>query len=602
MNKTVNMEYFGAVVLLLFFGSAFGAPVVDDRTFQLKIVHTNDMHARFEETSRLSTKCLEKDQRAGKCYGGFARLATLIRKARASSVPTLFLNAGDTYQGTTWFTVHKWKIVATFLNLLSPDAISLGNHEFDDGPDGLTPFLNATTFPVLASNLDLSKEPELAASPLKKSIVLTVSGRKIGIIGYLTPETKFIANSRNVNFLDEITSIREEVKNLQAQGVNILIALGHSGFSMDKRIAAEVEGIDLVIGGHTNTFLYTGHQPDLETSEGLYPTEIIQEKTRRKVYVVQAYAYTKYLGNLTLDFDSQGEIVGIVGDPVLVDSKIEQAKDILDELDRWRPEILELQNQAVGSARVLLDGDSKNCRRKECNFGNLIVDAMIEYNALEYAGGNGWTDAAIAIHNSGSLRSSIDREPDDNIAMSDILAALPFNSGMGKIKMTGRVLKQVLEWSVYNLDYNYTADLRGAFLQLSGLQVDYDLSQPNGARVVAVYARCSSCRIPVFDPLNDDETYVVLATDFLQAGGDDFKMLKDLEWTASGITTDQVVANYIKRHSPVYPGVEWRINYISTGNSEETPADGKDKVTGGSGLSSFSSLMLIPTIALILGR
>lgn len=240
------------------------------------------------------------------------------------------------------------------------------------------PFLNVTTFPVLASNLNLTLEPELDASSLKKSVILNVSGHKIGVIGYLTPDTKSIAESGEVIFLDEVESIKKEVSRLQKMGVNILIALGHSGFAMDKKIAKEVEGIDLVIGGHTNTFLYSKAQPDLETPEGYYPTEVKQE-SGRTVYVVQAYAYTKYLGNLTVDFDAHGEVVGIAGDPILVNGKIEQAKDILMELDKWRPAIKALQDQKVGSAKVLLDGDSKNCRRKECNFGNLVVDAMVEY-------------------------------------------------------------------------------------------------------------------------------------------------------------------------------------------------------------------------------
>ncbi|XP_015125991.1 protein 5NUC [Diachasma alloeum] len=550
------------------------------------------MHSRFEETSARSTSCSGKDKKAGKCYGGFARLATLIRQARASSIPTLFLNAGDTYQGTVWCTVHRWKIVTKFLNLLAPDAISLGNHDFDDGPESLVSFLNATTFPVLAANLDLSLEPQLASSRLQKSVVLNSYGHKIGVIGYLTPETKSISQTGQVNFLDEIASIKKEVHRLQEQGVKILIALGHSGFSMDKRIAAEVDGIDLVIGGHTNTFLYTGTEPDLEISEGLYPTEILQ-KSGRKVYVVQAYAFTKYLGNLTLDFDSRGEVIKIVGHPVLVDGKIEQAKDILEELEQWRPAIQALQNQTVGYTKVFLDGDAKNCRRKECNLGNLIVDAMVEYNAMEYGKGQGWTDAPIAIHSSGTIRTSLNKKPTENITMTDVMAVLPFNNGLGKIKITGRQLKEVLEWSVHDLVYNYTADLKGAFLQFSGLQVHYDLSRPNGARVVAAYARCSSCKIPSFNPLDDDETYVILAPDFLHAGGDGYDMLKGLDWVALGVTTDQVLADYIKRHSPVYARVEGRINYVP---------DQENAIGAGHDFTSFVAMMLIPTTALILGR
>lgn len=200
---------------------------------------------------------------------------------------------------------------------------SLGNHEFDDSVEGLIPFIQNASFPIVTSNLDLSKQPDLAATKLKNSTILTVNGVKIGVIGYLTPETKIIARTENVIFLDEVESIRREAKQLKSQGVNILIAVGHSGFEMDKKIGREVEDIDIVIGGHTNTFLYNGIQPDLEVPEGLYPTEVIQ-KSGRKVYVVQAYAYTKYLGNLTVTFDDKGEVTDINGNPILVDSSIEQ--------------------------------------------------------------------------------------------------------------------------------------------------------------------------------------------------------------------------------------------------------------------------------------
>lgn len=199
----------------------------------------------------------------------------------------------------------------------------MGNHEFDDGVAGLIPFIENATFPIVTANLDLSKQPDLAATNLKRSVVLEVDGRKIGVIGYLTPETKILATTDNVIFRDEVESIREEVERLKGQGVNIFIALGHSGFDADKRIASEVEDIDLVIGGHTNTFLYRGAAPDVEVPEGFYPTQMTQ-KSGRKVYVVQAYAYTKYLGNFSVSFDANGEVTKIEGNPILVDASVKQ--------------------------------------------------------------------------------------------------------------------------------------------------------------------------------------------------------------------------------------------------------------------------------------
>ncbi|XP_076242052.1 protein 5NUC [Calliopsis andreniformis] len=586
---------FISCILAVLSDQVFGLPITKEANgLTIRIVHTNDMHSRFEQTSKMSSTCSQKDADAGKCYGGFARIATLVRQARNSSVPCLFLNAGDTYQGSIWYNVYKWKVVSKFLNLLAPNVTSLGNHEFDDGVDGLIPFIQNATFPIVTSNLDLSKQPNLAATKLVNSTILTVNGTKIGVIGYLTPETKIISRTEEVIFLDEVDSIRKEAKRLKKEGVGILIALGHSGFDVDKKIAKEVEDIDLVIGGHTNTFLYNGKQPDLEMPEGLYPTEVVQ-KSGRKVYVVQAYAYTKYLGNFSVTFDSKGEVTNIKGNPILVDSSIEQAKDILEELQQMRGAIDNTSLTVVGQTRVLLEGDSKVCRRRECNLGNLITDAMIDYNVGEYGGKAGWTDAAIAFHNGGSIRTSITRNNDNKVTMEDVLSALPFDNAILKASMTGELIISVLEWSVQNLQINTTSNLFGAFVQFSGLQVVYDLTRPKNSRVISVYVRCASCSIPEFRELKRNETYTVLLIDFMQSGGDGYEMLKNLKTQPLGVTTTHVLVEYFKKHSPVHPDVEWRIIYMN--NSE-----GKDHNNSNSVHRSVTLTILLPIISWLFVR
>ncbi|KAL6259900.1 hypothetical protein P5V15_009811 [Pogonomyrmex californicus] len=549
------------IIVLLIIGALANPILRKDEEFTIRIVHTNDMHSRFEETSQLSTACTPADSKAGKCYGGFARIATLVRQAKSESPSTIFLNAGDTYQGTVWYNKYKWRAVTWFMNLLAPDAISLGNHEFDDGVNGLIPFIQNASYPIVTANLDLSEQPNLAATNLKNSTILEVSGKKIGVIGYLTPETKILSSTEKVIFNDEVESIRREVKKLKEQGIDILIAVGHSGFEVDKKIAREVEDIDLVIGGHTNTFLYRGKPPDVEVPEGFYPTEVVQ-KSGRKVYVVQAYAYTKYLGNFSASFDVRGEITHIEGNPILVDANVEQAEDVLRVIREKRGPIDDLQKEVVGMTRVLLDGDAKNCRRKECNMGNLICDAIIDYYATEYFDANGWTGAAIAVQNSGSIRSSITRARNDQVTRGDILGVLPFGNVVVKVSMTGERLLTMLEWSVHSIDnLTSTGNLFGAYLQYSGLQVVYDVSQPPNSRVVSVHVRCTACRVPTYSKLQKNMTYNVLINDFIAGGGDGFHMLEGLETTSLGITTAEVLEQYFRKHSPIYPGVEWRILY-----------------------------------------
>ncbi|XP_026481326.1 protein 5NUC-like [Ctenocephalides felis] len=174
--------------------------------------------------------------------------------------------------------VHKAPLVALSMNLLRPDAASLGNHEFDLGAKGLETYLNLTYgYPVVAANIDVSEEPGLLKQrSLKRSVVYRVNGRLIGIIGYVLPDTKLMAIANNITFNDEIKTIKREAGILKRGGVKILIALGHSGHNMDKKIAAEVKDIDIVVGGHSNTFLWNGKEPDSEQPKGEYPVQVKQ--------------------------------------------------------------------------------------------------------------------------------------------------------------------------------------------------------------------------------------------------------------------------------------------------------------------------------------
>ena len=112
---------------------------------------------------------------------------------------------------------------------------------------------------------------------------------------------------------------------MKAEGVDILIALGHSGYTEDKRIAKEVPDIDVVVGGHSNTFLYSGDKPSNEPIEGPYPTLITQPGSK-VVPVVQAYAYTKYLGHLKLTFNDNGDLTEHEGQPILLSQNYTEGK------------------------------------------------------------------------------------------------------------------------------------------------------------------------------------------------------------------------------------------------------------------------------------
>ena len=147
---------------------------------------------------------------------------------------------------------------------------------------------------------------------------------------------------------------------------------------VDLRLAAEVEEVDLVVGGHSHTFLYSGPPPSVERGEGEYPTYVVQA-TGRVVPVVQAYCYTKYIGHLHLQFDSQGELLRPVAGvgvrsarPVLLDQSVEQDPAVERKLNKYR-RVLQPYRQKVGSSiSSLIKLDNQ-----ENLLGNLVTDSML---------------------------------------------------------------------------------------------------------------------------------------------------------------------------------------------------------------------------------
>ncbi|XP_017961605.1 protein 5NUC-like [Drosophila navojoa] len=539
------------------------------------ILHNNDMHGRFEQTNVNSESCSPEDAKSNKCFGGFARIAHEVRKYRAEAknggIPVFYLNAGDTYTGTAWFAVFKNKIASDFLNRLQPDATSLGNHEFDEKVEGLIPFLNDVNFPVLACNLNLTKEPAIAASKnFAHSTILDANGTKIAVIGYLTPDTKSLSIKNDVEFNEEIVSINAEAARLKAQGHRIIIALGHSGYKKDQDIAKNCPEVDIVIGGHTNTFLFNGTKPSVESIDGPYPT-IITQKSGKRVLVVQAYAYTKYLGKLHVKFDKDGNLIEFDGSPILLDARVAQEKDVLDLLEMYRENITALEKSVVGHTKVYLEGRKNYCRSVECNMGNLITDAMIFSRVLEDQGGDYWTDAAIALHQGGGIRSSIDRKPDGTITQSDLLTVLPFENDLYITRITGKTLRIALERSAA-LRFK---DSDGAFLQVSGIHVVYNPDMPEGKRVVSVQVRCADCLVPSYSYLNDSAYYKVIVPQFLVDGGDGHVLIDRVNPVSIRMqkTIVEAVRQYLQERKYIYPDVEGRIQFIGSGKSKSSGSD-----------------------------
>ncbi|CAK6956906.1 snake venom 5'-nucleotidase-like [Scomber scombrus] len=489
-------------------------------TFELTLLHTNDNHARIKETSVDSGKC----PAGGPCFAGVARRFTKVSEIRKKENNVLFLDAGDQFQGTVWFNYYKGAEAAHFMNKLGYDAMAFGNHEFDNGVEGLIqPFLQNVNCSVLSANIkpDQTLAPKLSGYYAPYT-VFSVGSEQVAVVGYTTAETPFLSlPGQHLKFEDEVKALQFQVDKLETLGYNKIIALGHSGFDVDQDIAKRVRGVDVVIGGHTNTFLYTGNPPSTEVPAGPYPF-MLKSNDGRNVPVVQAFAFGKYLGYLKVTFDKAGNVVKADGNHILMDSSIPQDPDILADIEEWKKALAQYSSQYVGQTLVYLNGTFEECRFRECNLGNMICDAMIYHN-IKYSSEQQWNHVGICMLNSGTIRTAIDEHYRNGIiTMEEVLTVLPFGATFDLVQIKGSTVKKAFEHSVHRY-----GSKSGEFLQVSGIYVEYDLSKSVNQRVVSLSMLCTKCRVPKYEPLDLEKNYTVVMSSYIVDGGDGFTMIKD---------------------------------------------------------------------------
>ncbi|CAL1534959.1 unnamed protein product, partial [Lymnaea stagnalis] len=543
--------------------------VMTSAEYQLTILHTNDVHSRIEQTDKRSGPCAKELSAAGKCFGGVARIRTMVKKLRSQYAnQTLLLDAGDQFQGTLWFYTFGGIVTAEFMNHIGYDAMAIGNHEFDRGIAGLEPFARNVTFPLLSSNMNLTNTPELR-DVIKKSTIRIVNGQRIGVVGYTTTETPYISSAGTVTFSKELEAVQAEVDQLTLQGVNKIIAVGHAGFSVDLDLAKRLRNVDVIVGGHTNTFLYNGSSPSNEKIDGVYPTVVTSDSGQR-VLVVQDYAYGKYLGELHVTFNDEGRVTSWWGNPLLLDNSVPQDPETLSMIARYQPDIEKQKTKVVGQTYVDLLADRVKCRTTECNLGNLVADAMLRYN-LQHTE-DSWSDVSMSVVNAGSFRASIVR---GNITTETVIFVQPFRNTVDIIEVSGQTLKDVFEYCAEKWT-EVSEDAFGGFLQVAGLQVTYDISRPVGSRVVEILVTCTKCGVPKLEPIMMGRSYRLVASSYIISGGDGFSMFPDKilrRLPKESLDTD-IMMEHIQRFSPITTGLEGRIRHLKPGTEDNACVKG----------------------------
>ena len=494
--------------------------------YSLTILHTNDFHSRFKPISKYDSGCSVEDDAAGKCFGGSARLVTAVNEAKKRTNNWILVDGGDQFQGTLFYTYYKGKLAAEMMNLMGYTAMTVGNHEFDDGPEVLRGFMDAVEFPVLMSNADVSREP-LLADVLKKSTVIEQGGEKIGLIGLTPQNTDELASpGPNITFTDPSDAVQAEVDALTEMGVNKIIVLSHSGYAVDQRVAANTTGVDVIVGGHSNTYLANND----DNADGPYPTVV------NGVQIVQAYAYGKYLGELNVTFDDAGNVTEATGDPLLVDAAILANEEVAARIKEAAKPLDEIRNKVVASAAEAIEGDRSVCRAVECPMGNLVADAMLD--RVKDQG------IEVAIANGGGLRASIDA---GDVTMGEVLTVLPFQNTLATFQVTGETLVAALENGVSEIEEG-----GGRFPQVAGMSFVVDASAEPGSRVSDVMVGGA--------PVEMDRVYGVVSNNFVRNGGDGYKMFRDaMNAYDYGPDLADVTAEYLAENAPYQPYTDGRI-------------------------------------------
>jgi len=484
----------------------------------ISIVHVNDTHGRIEEN--------EKNGELG-----FAKLKTYFDN-RNSNNNALLLNAGDVVHGTTFATISRGESVIDVMNQMGFDAMTAGNHDFNYGYQRLVELNNRANFPILASNVINQDGSHIIDSDK----IIEIDGVKIGIFGLATEETKTKsspANTEGLTFANSVETAQNEVNNLRNQGAQIIICLSHLGEDKESKetstmIAENVEGIDLIIDGHSHT----------ELQNGRYVGNTL---------IAQAKAHGYFIGDVTLLLDKDNKIVARSASlkPYARMKHLYANKETLAQIEAVSNENKKVLDQNVGQTSVDLEGAREMVRTRETNLGNYITDAMIKA-----------TGADVAITNGGGIRDSISA---GNITKGDVLTVFPFTNFAVTLEVPGSVIKEALEHGLTD-----APNSAGKFPQIGGMMVKYDSTRQAGDRVTEITI--------AGEAIDPNKNYNLVTNDFMSIGGDGYEMFKPYQRTGEYELISEIFENAIRNDGEINPQIDNRMTDISQATAADKAA------------------------------
>lgn len=522
------------------------------------LAHVNDHHSQLDAFA--NTELVLGGVATQVDLGGFPRVTTAFQRY-ANRSDVIKLHAGDAITGSLYYTLFKGEADAAMMNSVCFDAFALGNHEFDDGDAGLKKFLDflrsgSCQTPVLAANVKPQAGTPLASGYLQPYTLKTVNGVKIAVIG-IDIKGKTTNSSRPLNttvFEDEATAAQRTIDELKAQGIRHIVLLTHQGYEADKALAAQLTDVDAIVGGDSHSLLGDFTALGLSSS-GEYPTRVTN-KDGKLVCVVQAWEYSKALGELNLNFNTQGEVDSCTGQASLLVGSSFKRKDgtgtfvAVDDATRlqiiqslasvptvrvvepetvaaltlagFSSQVTAKKAETIGTATealclVRVPGESTNrsAGTAGCETTNTLARGSDAAQVVAEAFLAGSLAADVAIQNAGGVRIPV---PAGTLSMNTAFTLLPFTNVLVELPMTGQQIVNVLEDAVSNhLD---SAQSNGSHPYAAALRWDLDMSKAKGSRFSNVQVRNRATG--VWSAIEPARTYTVATNDFIASGKDGY--------------------------------------------------------------------------------
>jgi len=549
---------------------------VAPESFKLTIAHINDTHSAFEEDSYdFTAKIGDEDFSVRTSAGGYPRLLTALDAARSvadeSDMPFLAVHAGDAFQGSLYFNILKGEGNATLLRELDLDAMVIGNHEFDLGNEPLIDFAEKVNFPLLAANLDTSADAAMnAVDNIKPYIIKEYDGKKVAIFGIVLEDMDNIAApGADLIFNKEIETAQATVDALREMGVDKVVLLSHVGLQRDILIAEGVNGVDVIVGGHSHTLL--GDFTNIGNGNGSeaagYASMFTNPNGTSKTCIVQAGASAQALGEVNVSFVN-GEITECDGgNTVLIDNEafvaeqsniaITKENDLLSkiiEID-YAPLIEELKAKVIGDVYdandptdtrsldhvrqpgVARNGASLAVTGSEA--GAQVAASMVwKLNKLGY-------EVDMAITNNGGVRNDIVAGDDGLTAGYIIGSLLYFGNELAIVELKGADITQLLEDTI-----NYSIDKSsGSFPTFANLEFTFNGQAVVGAQIEGLNVCPGGVTAGSCVAIKTDEVYKIATNAYIASGKDGYEIFdtkKQSEVIKSGFIDNESMIEYVE--------------------------------------------------------